>query len=298
MKQVTMLVTAATLAIINILALPSLAKEQEIGTEQKDHDSRLFLRMSTIILKPGQKSIGIATSYSNSMQGQAPLEKTTRQISVATTLRLALSERMEVSATIPLAWRQFEKDNYVDETREKRDGSGLGDISLGAKFLLFNEEVSSPEIVASLGVGIPTNDNNYGDDVAIGTGHYSVSLGLSALKSIDPATFFGSLSYTHYFDRKFGERDVKRGGSVDYNLGVGYALNHRLTLSSRVHGSFSGKLEIDSEVAQFSDKEPVLLENNITFAWDRETTIDPSITLGLNDDAPDTTFGLSISRRF
>jgi len=289
-----MLATVVTLVIINIFTLPILAEEQEIGTEQEDHNSRLFLRMSTIILKPGQKSIGIATSYSNSMQGL----QTTRQASVATTLRLALTEGMEVSATIPFAWRQFETDNHVDETRQRKDGSGVGDISLGAKFLLFNEEVSSPEVVALLGVGIPTNDNNYGDDIAIGTGHYSMSLELSALKSLDPATFFGSLSYTHYFDREFGGRDIKRGESLDYSLGVGYALNHRLTLSTRVSGSFSGELEIDSETVQFSDREPVLLENSLTFAWDRETTIDPSIAFGLNDDAPDTIFGLSISRRF
>ena len=290
--------TWITMFSATVLAFSALAQEQEIGTEQESHDSRLFLRMSTILLKPGQKSIGVSVKYASNEQNRPALTQTTTQVNLTTTLRLALSKRIEISATVPFAWKQRERDNYANITRETDDATGLGDISLGAKFLLFNEQVSSPEIVASLGVGIPTSDNHYSNDVAIGIGHYSASLEVTAIKSIEPATFFGGLSYTHYLNREFGGRNVKRDGAFGYNFGAGFALNHRLTLGSQVMGSVAGELEVDSKVVPFSDQAPVLLKNSLTYLWDRETTIEPSITFGLNNDAPDTVFGFSLHRRF
>jgi len=299
MKNTITSTIVATLAIINILAVPTLAEEQKIGTDQERHDSRLFLRMSTVLLKPGQKAISMSVKYSSNEQNRPYLKQTTSEMGLTTTFRLALSKRIEISATVPFSWKQRERDNYSNMSREVKDTTGLGDISLGVKFVLVHQGVSNPEIVGSLGFSIPTNNKHYSSDVvATGLGHYSASLGIMVIKTIDPATILGGLSYTHYFDREFNGRDVKRDGSIGYNFGFGLGLGHRLTLSSRIVGSISGELEIDSKTVPFSDKKPVLLQNSLTYIWDRETTIDPSITFGLNDDAPDTVFGLSINRRF
>ena len=288
-----------TLAIVNIFALPTLAQEQNIGTDQDNHDSRLFLQMSTVLLKPGEKAVSISMKYTSNEQNLPFLKQTASEASIATTFRIALSERIEISATVPFSRKERERDSYVDMSRSTKDATGLGDISFRVKFVLVNQGVSNPEIVGSVGVVIPTNNRHYSSDVvATGLGHYSASLGIMAIKSIDPVTIFGGISYTQYFDREFNGRYVERDGSVGYNFGFGFGLNHRLTLSSEIVGSVSKGFNIDSKTVPFSDRKPVLLKNSLTYAWDEKITINSLIMSGLNDDTPGATLGFSIDRRF
>src|SRR5690606_27021265 len=102
--------------------------------------------------------------------------------------------------------------------QEETTGSGLGDTTASANCRLLPERGARPEVVQSFGVTAPTGQEPYGipwrvlerdDDDFIrfavpeeqptGNGAWQTSIGLSAVKTSDPAILFGNIGYTYSF---------------------------------------------------------------------------------------------------
>src|SRR3546814_17872021 len=83
-----------------------------------------------------------------------------------------------------------------------------------------DESVNSPDAVLTLRVKAPTGDEPFGiklrqsqantnlfvpEDLPTGNGVWSITPGISLVKTFDPAVLFGSLSYTHNFEESFDD---------------------------------------------------------------------------------------------
>lgn len=205
--------------------------------------------------------------------------------------------------------------------QEKTTGSGLGDVSLSANYKLFGEHGAWPETVLNLGVTAPTGRESYGipwrvlerdDDKFIrfavpekqptGNGLWQASIGLSAVKTADPAIVFGNIGYTHSFQRSFDDidsspdtvnpGDVQLGDSYYYGLGVAFAFNERTSLSM----SFSDRLSARARTRYKgmpwtkvvgSDANAATFNFGVTYALDKHTTLVTMLGIGLTPDAPD-----------
>jgi hypothetical protein len=108
-----------------------------------------------------------------------------------------------------------------------------------------------PDAVVSLRVKAPTGKEPYGIKLvesqtittctcgkpAHGNGVWSVTPGISLVKTFDPAVLFGSFSYTHNFEDSFSDISsnvgqkvggkVNLGDSFQLGVGVAFALNER-----------------------------------------------------------------------
>ncbi len=205
--------------------------------------------------------------------------------------------------------------------QEETTGSGLGDVSLSANYKLFGEHGAWPETVLNLGVTAPTGRESYGipwrvlerdDDKFIrfavpekqptGNGLWQASIGLSAVKTADPAIVFGNIGYTHSFQRSFDDidsspdtvnpGDVQLGDSYYYGLGVAFAFNERTSLSM----SFSDRLSARARTRYKgmpwtkvvgSDANAATFNFGVTYALDKHTTLVTMLGIGLTPDAPD-----------
>ncbi|NWE37694.1 autotransporter domain-containing protein, partial [Pseudomonas gingeri] len=91
----------------------------------------------------------------------------------------------------------------------------------------------------------PTNTNLYvPENLPTGNGVWSITPGISLVKTFDPAVLFGSLSYTHNLEDSFSDISsqvgqkipgkVQLGDSFQIGAGVAFALNEKMSMSFSV----------------------------------------------------------------
>jgi hypothetical protein len=194
---------------------------------------------------------------------------------------------------------------------------GLADMSFGMSFRAFTETVNRPDIVFNSRVKAPTGEHPYGvplveipgssgnlsipERLGTGSGTWGASIGMSALKTVDPVVLFGSVSYFRNFDQGFDDisegpglqpGNVKPGDSFQYGAGVAFAVNERSSLSF----SFSQRfVESTSLKFQGGDFAPIVgshanvasLNIGSTFAFSQRASVIVNVGAGLTRDTPD-----------
>jgi hypothetical protein len=194
---------------------------------------------------------------------------------------------------------------------------GLADMSFGMSFRALTETVNRPDMVVNARVKAPTGEHPYGvplveipgssgnlsipESLGTGSGTWGASIGMSALKTVDPVVLFGSFSYFRNFDQGFDDisegpglqpGNVKPGDSFQYGAGVAFAVNERASLSF----SFSQRfVESTSLKFQGGDFTPIVgshanvasLNIGSTFAFSQRASVIVNVGAGLTRDTPD-----------
>ena len=194
---------------------------------------------------------------------------------VTFTGRYGLTNRLELELRVPYVW---EDSNIV--SREvftgtatnsvlNSSGSGIGDIEATARYQFNDGGADRPYYIGWLrfksrtgkdpfevrtdcqtrcvenvtGTGLPL-------ELPTGSGFYSLQPGLTWLLPSDPVVIFGNLSYMYNFERHnvsenlvVGKQfigNVKVGNVADASIGVGFAMNDKVSLSLGYDQSFIG----------------------------------------------------------
>ena len=95
-----------------------------------------------------------------------------------------------------------------------------------------------------------------------------------------------------------GSHNVQPGETIGYNFGFGFAVNENVSLSSQVSGSYQWETQSDGTTVSGSSSEPVSLRAALTYRISKKSYIEPSVTIGFNNDTPNFVIGLSATRRF
>lgn len=212
--------------------------------------------------------------------------------------------------------------------QEETTGSGLGDITASANFRLLPERGARPEMVLNFGVTAPTGQEPYGipwrvlerdDDDFIrfavpeeqptGNGAWQTSIGLSAVKTSDPAILFGNIGYTYSFKSSFDDIDnnpdtvnpgeVKLGDSFYYGAGVAFAFNERTSFSMSLSNRMSARARTRYDGQPWtkvigSDANAAMFNLGVTYALNPHATMVGLLGIGLTPDAPDFSLGFKI----
>jgi len=267
----------------------------------EDPAYQVFLRKTTVILSSYQQSVSFALQHKISEFRGIIYSRVERELSIALSYHLGLPKGVEVYSNLPVLWGVKIDEDYLEQIESKSDKSGVGDLSLGAKFIFLQEKGSVSDIIGTLEVGLPTGDDPYSlnsENLGLGSGHWSLSLGLAMIKFCDPVVVYGGLAHTYLFEKSYNGRKIQPGGIIVYNLGMAFAINDRMTLGKQVIGSYEATMQIDSEEVLFSSSEPIMLKSSLTYALSKNAFIEPSVLFGLNNDAGNVAFNLSYSRRF
>ncbi len=249
--------------------------------------------------------------------------------------RYNMNNNWQVDLNVPMLYRNvtYESGGAGNASvqvsgRDVTTGPELGDVSAGVSFKVFNQDGNTPDTVLSLRVKAPTGNHPYGikltqvagndsltvpEDIPTGNGVWSVSPGISLVKTVDPAVIFGNLSYTYNFEESFrdisAQQGTKLGGSVklgnwfQYGLGLAFALNEKMSLSMSYSQLISQKSRIKQDGSGWytvvgSDANSAFLNLGMTYSVSNNLAIVPNLSLGLTPDAPDFTFSLKFPYYF
>ncbi len=216
--------------------------------------------------------------------------------------------------------------------QEEATGAGLGDISLGINYRLFGEKGWRPETVLTAAVTAPTGQEPYGVDWKVlerddddyirfavpskqptGNGVWQTSVGLSAVKTADPAILFANAGYIHSFERSFDDidsnpdtvnpGDVRIGDAYYFGAGVAFAFNERTSLSisfsDRLNARASTRYQGGKWVKVIgSDGNAATFNLGVTYALNRHTTLVSLLGIGLTPDAPDFSLAFKLPYMF
>ncbi|WGV20605.1 MULTISPECIES: hypothetical protein [unclassified Pseudomonas] len=251
------------------------------------------------------------------------------------TARYNLAQRWQFDINVPVVYRESTYSSggaggagaSTSDQTVTRDPE-IGDVNVGVAYKFLDEDETWPDAVATLRIKAPTGKDPYGiklrqvegnDNLSVpeslptGNGVWSITPGISLVKTFDPAVLFGSLSYTYNMEDSFSDispqvnskvpGDVKLGDSWQIGGGIAFALNEKMSMSFSVSDQFARKSKIkpdggDWQSISNSDYNAANFNIGMTFAATDNLTIVPNLAIGLTDDAPDFSFSLKFPYYF
>jgi hypothetical protein len=273
-----------------------------IGQRPEDQEevTKMFLRQTSVLLKPGQAEVEFGVAYERDLQQVIGFSRQTlREFSFPLAFRYGINAKLEGFVTQPVAYGVTELTE--SGTTVEKSAWGLKDTSFGLNYLLARETAKRPDVILSLSGRAPTGLDPYrndGTEVGLGNGHWAVSPGLQLVKTFDPVVIFGGVYYTHQFERHALGQDIQPGEEAGYSFGLGFAINEDVSVSAQLLGAFQSEYRLDGSTVSGSSREPVSLRMALTNRWRKGFYVEPSVTFGLNDDAPDFVLGASCIYQF
>ncbi|OZY49435.1 transporter [Pseudomonas lundensis] len=252
------------------------------------------------------------------------------------TARYNLDNRWQFDVNVPVVYRE---STYQSGGANGGDASAasdktvtrdptIGDVNVGVAYKFLDESPNTPDAVFSVRVKAPTGKDPFGiklvtdgqnnniiypESLPTGNGVWSITPGISLVKTFDPAVLFGSLSYTYNLEDSFSDigstagqsqpGSVKLGDSYQIGAGVAFALNEKMSMSFSVSDLIQSKSKIkykgqDWQTLTTSDANAGYFNVGMTIAATDNLTIVPNLSIGLTEDAPDFTFSLKFPYYF
>ncbi|QIO05162.1 putative pilus system protein FilC [Acinetobacter shaoyimingii] len=223
-----------------------------------------------------------------------------------------LRDNLTLSASVPFVAKS---DSLKDTTT-----AGLGDISFGARWEPFPLKAGRLPLILFGSVSTKTGDSPYEinpeKDLQTGKGYYSVGLGASTRKYIDPVVLFASVSASYGF-KETGLNQIRGGGNANgeggdgkyrildtfdpgisggFSFGFAYSFNYDVSLTMSYQQSFNTNAKYSYTTGESFN---AALQSSAMFSValgvrvSPETIVNGTIGIGLTEDAPDITLGLS-----
>jgi len=230
--------------------------------------------------------------------------------------RYGVTDRLEFDVRVPYTYRndRVEKTNLeADTTLAVTDieGSGIGDIEVGAHYQINEGREGWPVFVGNLSVKAPTgkgpfevdrDENGFEGALPTGSGFWTVEPSITAIVPADPAVIFGNVGYSWNLSRDANETlqqpgdspsiqigEVDAGDSINVSFGTGFALNRSFSLSLGYEHIyvFPTETEIDGSTAESNDVHIASFLVGGNYSLSPSTSLDLRVGLGLTEEAPD-----------
>ncbi|MGE8646264.1 MULTISPECIES: putative pilus system protein FilC [Acinetobacter] len=215
------------------------------------------------------------------------------------TVQYGLLDNLTLSASLPLVAK---KELLKDKT-----AAGLGDINFGARWEPFPLKQGRLPLVLFGSLSTKTGDSPYEigiDELSTGKGYYSVGVGASTRKYIDPVVLFSSVSVNYGFkesglDQVRGRRILESfdpGVSGGFAFGFAYSFNYDVSLTMSYQQSFNTGAKFyfkEDESYESGDQSSAMLSFALGVRVSPETIVNGTVGIGLTEDAPDVSLGLS-----
>ena len=232
-------------------------------------------------------------------------EDSTHTITNTFTAQYGLRDNLTLSASVPLVAKS---DSLKDTTT-----AGLGDISLGARWEPFPLKAGRLPLILFGNVSTKTGDSPYEinptKDLSTGKGYYSVGVGASTRKYIDPVVLFASVSANYGF-KESGLNQIRGGGSTGarildefepgitggFAFGFAYSFNYDVSMTMSYQQSFNTNTSFKyttGESYAAPDQTSAMFNVALGVRVSPETIVNGTLGIGLTEDSPDVSLGLS-----
>jgi len=270
-------------------------------------------RENSVTLKPARIEASTQFAY---VRANGFLQ-TDRAFASTSSLRVGVFDWMEIGVTVPFfsATRSRVVGPFASQEQAVR---GLGDIGLQASLRVYEQTENTPGAVLSVGGVLPTGVSPYrfafyqpnrdqrgynpnptnlnGNYLSRGVG--GITGNLQIYKTLDPVIVFLGGGAQRFFDAQIKSHTVQPGMTYTYNLGLSLALSEKSTLGLQINGSYAGKLLVDKRRVPASELEPVVVRTSLVQRVFANTFIEPELTAGLTNNAPNLGLAMGLRHRF
>ena len=227
-------------------------------------------------------------------------ENATHSLTNSFTAQYGVLDNLTFTASLPLV----AKMDLLKDTST----AGLGDISFGARWEPFPLKAGRLPLILFGNVSTKTGDSPYevnaADDLPTGKGYYSAGVGASTRKYIDPVVLFASVSANYGFketglNQRRGNRildEFEPGISGGFAFGFAYSFNYDVSMTMSYQQSFNTGSEFtysSQENYSPADQTSSTLAISLGVRISPETIVNGTVGIGLTEDAPDVSLGLS-----
>lgn len=227
-------------------------------------------------------------------------ENATHSLTNTFTTQYGVLDNLTFTASLPLV----AKTDLLKDTST----AGLGDISFGARWEPFPLKAGRLPLILFGNVSTKTGDSPYevnaADDLPTGKGYYSAGVGASTRKYIDPVVLFASVSANYGFketglNQRRGNRildEFEPGISGGFAFGFAYSFNYDVSMTMSYQQSFNTGSEFtysSQENYSPADQTSSTLAISLGVRISPETIVNGTVGIGLTEDAPDVSLGLS-----
>lgn len=297
-------------------------KQQEGDATQKENLEEVFTASERqySLLKSGEMSLTYDFDYSYYRDTQLDLalddstssltrlrieDNASHNINNNFTFQYGLLDNLTVTASLPLVAKS---DDIKDTTT-----TGLGDIAFGARWEPFPLKQGRLPLILFGSLSTKTGDSPYevnaDRDLSTGKGYYSVGGGASTRKYIDPVVLFASVSANYGFEesglnQRRGSRildSFEPGISGGFAFGFAYSFNYDVSMTMSYQQSFNtgSKFTFTSgETSKPADQSSASLGISLGVRVSPQTIVNGTVGIGLTEDAPDVSLGLSFPLDF
>ena len=210
-------------------------------------------------------------------------------------VRIGLPFDSQFELGIPYRWADEESKSRILGApfgpSENRSGDGVGSLRVGVAKTLVRERGWRPDVVGRITWNTGSGDST-DNDIFLG-GFESVSASLTFIKRSDPMVFLGSLSY-QTFDE---DDDVEPGDQFAFSVGTALAVSPSSSLFATISNQFLDETEFAGEQIDGSDLTAVTLNLGASTIVARGILLNLTTGIGISEDAPDYSIGLSGSVR-
>lgn len=189
----------------------------------------------------------------------------------------------------------------------------LGDFGVGARWQPIEVRRGLPSMTFTGSVRLPTGKSPYkvvvGEGLATGSGHTTFTGGVNVNHIVDPVALFGSMNLSYSLPAKDLDqvrgsrilRKVEPGLSFGFGLGFAYALSYGITTSVSLQETISAGTKLhfaDGTSAKTKIQTSGVLNLGLGYRVSPKTTVNITAGIGLTEDSPDFSIGLSMPLAF
>ncbi|NEX64050.1 transporter [Noviherbaspirillum galbum] len=218
-----------------------------------------------------------------------------------------LQDNLTGSVSIPVISRYSQNDNF--------DGlsHSLGDIGLSARWQPIETQRGRPSFNLSGGMRLPTGRSPFKVDanrgLATGSGVTTLNGGVNFNHIVDPVALFGSINLGYSLPARHlsqirNGRTLTRvdpGASLGFGFGFAYALSYNISTSFSLQETISAGSKLyfaDGSTSRTRVQTAGVLNFGLGYRISPKTTINITAGIGLTDDVPNFTLGISMPLNF
>jgi len=280
---------------------------ETLGSQPEDQPLR-FLRSQTVLLSQGEWQLDVGMTYAvdeadtavalvnprETVIGVDEANLTQRLLLVPLQVRYGLTPRVQLFMTAPLGYAETEL--AVGGTELKRGAGGIGDLGIGTSIQIIPGSVCRPELIGTVGLSAPTGNASLATslltpEASLGQGFWDAYGSLLWVRTYDPLIIFYGGGASFRFERELDGILVNPGERLFYQLGVGFAVNQRVTLSSSFLGAYWFEDYLDGVPVAGGVREPMRMRFAATIGKSCRI-IEPFAEVGMTDDAVNSRVGI------
>lgn len=283
----------------------SVSEAESLGSAPENVGIQ-FLRTQTVLLKPCQWQFDVGLAYTideadfpvqvgNPITGVTEARIRQRLLVVPFEARYGLTSRIQLFGQAPVGYSNTEIaaggiDNYSDT-------GGIGDMTFGLSAQLKPGSACRPELVGTFAVTAPTGDASLASsllspEAALGEGFWGFTGSLLWVRNYDPVVVFYGVGANFRLDAELQGVDVDPGERFLYQLGVGFAVNRHVTLSTAFLGSYWVEDRWDGVRIAGGAREPLRLRFAATIGKSCRI-VEPFAEIGMTEDAVNSRIGIT-----